>query len=168
MVHILWFPFFTQWYIFEIDPCWYMWTLSIHSNLEYSIMHINQLTYPWHSKMKNGSFPLFQNQKLGSTTILSHAAWRPCAHTPTRNTDKLLFPHVLTLDVTTLFFFFWCDVVSKYLILCLPNRQWGWPWRRESSKMTPNSRCSCPVWLSPEYGLDPVTNLPLMKRLQQK
>lgn len=112
MVHILWFPFFTQWYIFEIDPCWYMWTLSIHSNLEYSIMHINQLTYPWHSKMKNGSFPLFQNQKLGSTTILSHAAWRPCAHTPTRNTDKLLFPHVLTLDVTTLFFFFfdvmWC------------------------------------------------------------
>lgn len=104
--------------------------------VEYSIMHINQLTYPWHSNMKNGAFPLFQNQKLGSTTILSRAAWRPCAHTPTRNTDKLLFPHVLTLDVTTLFFFC-CDVVSKYLILCLPNWQWGWPWGRQSSKMTP-------------------------------
>lgn len=73
--------------------------------VEYPIKHINQLTYPWYSKMKNGSFPFFQNQKLGSPTILSHATWRPCAHTPIRNTGKILFPHVLILDVTTLIFF---------------------------------------------------------------
>lgn len=126
--------------------------------VEYSIMHINQLTYPWYSKMTNCSFPLFQNQKDGFRWVQQpsfHVLPEDlCLHSHQKYRQDPISPRVNTWCHHT--HFFCCDVASKYLIFHLPNQQWGWPWGRQSSKMTPMTPTPVvhALYDSPEYGLD--------------
>ena len=108
---------------------------------------------------------------MGSDGFNNHpftCCLKTCAYTPIRNTDKILFLHVLTPDVTTLIFFAVMWHLNIWFSIYLINSGVDpgvdsllkWPQWPQLQLFTP-----CMTLLSMGWT---VTALPLMQRLQQK